>query len=63
MKLLMEFILKKIWVDNKVVVNNFNDLQRVEKSLEIFSSYLGKDDYSYCYIMIKSRHKLTTKLK
>ncbi|OCY49458.1 hypothetical protein [Acinetobacter pittii] len=53
----------KIHVDNnKVVVSNFNDLQRAEKSLEIFSSYLGKDDHSYCYIMIESRHKLTTEL-
>jgi len=33
----------RIYVDNnKVVVSNFNDLQRVEKSLELFSSYLGK---------------------
>lgn len=53
----------KIHVDNnKVVLSNFNDLQRVEKSLELFSSYLGKDDHSYCYIMIESRHKLTTEL-
>lgn len=55
---------EKIWVDNnKVVVSNFNDLQRLEKSLGVFSSYLGKDDHSYCSILIKSQHKLTTELK
>lgn len=55
---------EKIWVDNnKVVVSNFNDLQRVENSLELFSNYLGENDYSYSYIMIESRHKLTTELK
>ncbi|WP_336168046.1 hypothetical protein [Acinetobacter sp. 161(2023)] len=55
---------EKIWVDNnKVVISNFNDLQRVEKSLELFSSYLGKNNYCYCSIIIESRHKLTTELK
>lgn len=54
----------KIHVDNnKVVLSNFNDLQRVEKSLELFSCYLGKDDHFYCYMMIESQHKLTTELK
>ncbi|MFW1779806.1 hypothetical protein ACG9XY_04255 [Acinetobacter seifertii] len=49
--------------NNKVLVSNFNDLQKLENSLEIFSSYLGKDDCYYCYIMIESRHKITTELK
>jgi len=39
-----EIYFEKICVDNnKVVVSNFNDLQQFEKSLELFSSYLGKD--------------------
>lgn len=55
---------EKIWVDNnKVVVSNFNDLQRLEKSLGVFSSYLGKDNYCYCSIMIEYKHKLTIELK
>ncbi|WP_272191817.1 hypothetical protein [Acinetobacter baumannii] len=59
-----EIYFEKICVDNnKVVVSNFNNLQQVEKSLEIFNSYLGKNNYCYCYIMIESRHKLTTELK
>ncbi|WP_245190459.1 hypothetical protein [Acinetobacter nosocomialis] len=59
-----EIYFEKIWVDNnKVVLSNFNDLQWLENSLELFSSYLGKDNYCYCYIMIESRHKLTTELK
>ena len=38
-----EIYFEKICVDNnKVVVSNFNNLQQVEKSLEIFNSYLGK---------------------
>lgn len=57
-----EIYFEKIWVDNnKVVVSNFNDLQWLENSLELFSSYLGKDNY--CYIMIESKHKLTIELK
>lgn len=59
-----EIYFEKICVDNnKVVVSNFNNLQQVEKSLEIFNSYLGKNNYCYCYIMIESRHKLTSELK
>ncbi|WPP69151.1 hypothetical protein SOI81_12295 [Acinetobacter pittii] len=55
---------EKIYVDNnKVVASNFNDLQQLEKSLGIFSNYLGKDNYCYCYIMLQSLHKLTTELK
>ncbi|MDB0281641.1 MULTISPECIES: hypothetical protein [Acinetobacter] len=55
---------EKIWVDNnKVLVSNFNDLQKLENSLEIFSSYLGKNNYCYCYITIETQHKLTTELK
>lgn len=39
-----EIYFERIWVDNnKVVVSNFNDLQWLENSLELFSSYLGKE--------------------
>lgn len=49
--------------DEKVIVSNFYDLQKIEKSLSNFSSYIEKDVFSYCFICIESWHKLTTEVK
>ncbi|MDS7927879.1 MULTISPECIES: hypothetical protein [Acinetobacter] len=49
--------------DEKFILHNFYDLQKIEKSLSDFSSYIEKDVFSCCFIYIESWYKLTTEVK